>query len=42
MKTNKILIGGVAAGVVLFLVSWLVWEILGMGDSFDVGIALAG
>ena len=28
MKTNKILIGGVAAGVVLFLVSWLVWGIL--------------
>ena len=28
MKTNKILVGGVFGGVVLFLVSWVVWGIL--------------
>lgn len=28
MKTNKILVGGVVGGVVLFLVSWVVWGIL--------------
>lgn len=28
MKTNKILVGGVIGGVVLFLVSWVVWGIL--------------
>ena len=28
MKTNKILVGGAVGGVVLFLVSWVVWGIL--------------
>jgi len=28
MKTNKILVGGIVGGVVLFLVNWLVWGIL--------------
>ena len=28
MKANKILVGGIVGGVVLFLVNWLVWGIL--------------